>query len=59
MIDDLPPFVGRISKDRRTITMTHPGMSIEQGFFVNAEGQEQPRTPRFCHRDRVLTRLAN
>ena len=39
--------------------MTHPGMSIEQGFFVNAEGQEQPRTPRFCHRDRVLTRLAN
>jgi hypothetical protein len=59
VIEDLPPFVGRISKDRRTITMTHPGMSIERGMFVNSDGQEQSRSDRFCHRDRVLTRLAD
>jgi hypothetical protein len=58
-IQNLPPFVGHISKDRRTIVMTHPGMEVETSVTRNAEGIEQSRTQRFCARHRVLTRLAD
>jgi hypothetical protein len=54
---DLPPFVGPISKDRRTIVMAHPGMAVETSVFTNPAGVELNRTARFCLRSRVLTRL--
>jgi hypothetical protein len=56
-IEDVPPFVGHISKDRRTITLTHPGMSIETSVFLDGLTGAVTRTPRFCARHRVLTRL--
>jgi hypothetical protein len=57
VIENRPPFVGHISSDRRTILLTHPGMSIETSVSFNAAGVEQSRTPRFCHRQRTLIRL--
>ena len=57
-IANVPPFVGHISKDRRTITLTHPGMSIETSTVHDPAGVVAfPPTPRFCARARVLTRL--
>jgi hypothetical protein len=58
-IENLPPFVGHISKDRRTITLTHPGMSVETSILRDSSGAEIGRTQRFCARERVLTRLAD
>ena len=37
-IANTPPFVGHISKDRRTITLTHPGMSIETSTVHDPAG---------------------
>ena len=56
-IENLPPYVGHISKDRRTIVLTHPGMSIETSVFRNPANVELGRTERFCARHRILTRL--
>jgi len=56
-IENVPVFVGSISKDRRTITLTHPGMSIETSVFRDGVTGVETRTPRFCARHRVLTRL--
>ena len=57
VIENRPPFVGHIGKDRRAILLTHPGMSIETSVSFNAAGVETGRTPRFCHRQRTLIRL--
>ena len=57
-IENLPPFVGHISKDRRTIVMTHPAMQVETSTLRNSNGVVQGTpTQRFCVRHRVLTRL--
>jgi hypothetical protein len=56
-IESLPPFVGHISKDRRSIVMTHPDMQVETSVTRNVAGIEQNRTHRFCARHRVMTRL--
>jgi hypothetical protein len=57
-IENLPPFVGHISKDRRTIVMTHPGMQVETSTLRNTSGVVQGTpTQRFCARHRVMTRL--
>ena len=58
-IENVPSFVGFISKDKRTIVVTHPAMSLETSVRRNAAGVELARTPRFCARSRVLTRLPN
>lgn len=56
-IENVPPFVGYVSKDKRTIVLSHPGMSEETS--VRNAGGTLFRTPRFCARSRVLTRLPN
>ena len=59
-IDRLPPFEGYISKDKKTILMTHPGLQIETSTTLDQNGNPPPGsapTPRFCVRSRVLTRL--
>lgn len=56
-IENVPPFVGYISKDKRTILATHPGMSMETSVRRDAAGTELARAPRFCARSRVMTRL--
>lgn len=61
-IDRLPPFEGYISKDKRTILMTHPGMQIETSTTLDQNGNPLPGsspTSRFCVRSRILTRLPN
>ena len=56
-VSGVPPYVGHISKDKRTIEMTHLGMGIETGVIRNAAGVVQSSAPRFCARSRVLTRI--
>ena len=57
-IEGLPPYVGYISKDRRTIVMTHPDMQVETSTVRDSNGVVQGTpTQRFCTRHRVLTRL--
>jgi hypothetical protein len=55
-IKNMPPFVGYISKDKRTILMQHAAMAMETSEFKNPSGATFS-TPRFCIRSRVLTRL--
>lgn len=58
-IENVPPFVGYISKDKRTIVLTHPEMALETSVVRDPSGAEIGRTRRFCARERVLTRLAD
>jgi hypothetical protein len=58
-IENLPGYVGFVSKDKRTITMTHSALAIETSVLRDSAGVEQSRTPRFCTRHRVMTRLPN
>lgn len=58
-IENVPPFVGYISKDKRTILLTHNDMAVETSVRRDASGTVLGRTPRFCARSRVLTRLPN
>jgi hypothetical protein len=39
--------------------LTHATMAIETSVLRNPSGAELGRTPRFCARERVLTRLAD
>jgi len=56
-IENVPSFVGYISKDKKTIVLTHPEMAIETSVLRNSSGVVTNTTPRFCARHRVLTRL--
>ena len=56
-IDNRPPYVGQISKDRRTIVLTHPGMAVEISTTRDLNNLVTNTTQRFCARHRVLTRL--
>lgn len=58
-IVNVPPYVGHISKDKKTILLTHPGMSVETSTTRNPDGTTNPSIQRFCARSRVLTRLPN
>src|SRR5688500_8919999 len=59
IVQNVPPFVGYISKDKKTIVLTHPEVAIETSVLLDPSGAEIGRTPRFCARERVLTRLAD
>lgn len=54
---DLQSYVGQISKDRRTITMSHPTMKVETSEVRDPAGNFVSSTQRICWRYRVLTRL--
>ncbi|HEY3073783.1 MAG TPA: hypothetical protein VGJ74_01290 [Burkholderiales bacterium] len=57
-IDKVPVLVGYISKDKRTIVITHPVMQLETSVRrIGVDGAIQSTSPRFCSRTRVLTRL--
>jgi hypothetical protein len=56
-IENVPSFVGHIGKDKRTIVMTHATMAVETSVLRDPSNTVIARTPRFCARDRVLTRL--
>jgi len=60
VVYDMPSFVGHISKDRRTITMTHATVQVETGQLTDTTtGTLFPPSPRVCARERTLTRLAD
>lgn len=60
VIHDVPSFVGHISKDRRTITLTHNTMQVETGQLTDTTtGTTFAPSPRFCARERTLTRLSD
>jgi hypothetical protein len=56
-VENVPSFVGDISKDKKTILLTHATMSIETSVVRDPSNTVIASTPRFCARDRVLTRL--
>jgi hypothetical protein len=56
-IENALPFTGYVSKDKRTIVVAHAGLAIETSVGRDASGRELNRTPRFCARERVMTRL--
>jgi hypothetical protein len=56
-IENALPFAGYVSKDKRTIVVTHAGLAIETSVGRDAAGKELNRTPRLCARERVMTRL--
>jgi hypothetical protein len=56
-IENVPSFVGYISKDKRTILLTHATMALETSVLRDPSNTVIARTPRFCARDRKLTRL--
>src|SRR5687767_8250860 len=58
-IENVPSFVGHISKDKKTILLTHSEMAVETSVLRNSSGTVTNTTPRFCARHRVLTRLAD
>ena len=58
-IENVPSFIGPIRKDKKTIVLAHATMAIETSVLRNPSGAEIGRTPRFCARERVLTRLAD
>jgi hypothetical protein len=51
-----PRFVGKISKDRKTILIAHERVAVEQGVFTPA-GQMPQITDRVCERQRILSRI--
>ena len=57
-IDKEPVLVGYISKDKRTIVIAHPTMTLETSVRrIGLDGPVQSTSPRYCSRTRVLTRL--
>ena len=60
VIHDVPSFVGYISKDRRTIVLTHSTMQVETSQVTDTTtGTAFAPSQRFCARDRILTRLSD
>ena len=61
-IDKTPSWEGHISKDKKTIVMTHSTLQIETSTTLDQNGVPPPNsapTQRFCVRHRILTRLSN
>jgi hypothetical protein len=57
-IQNVPSFIGHISKDKKTIVMMHNTMAIEVSTVRDPNGDTPfPPTQRYCTRERVLTRL--
>ena len=61
-IDKTPPWEGFISKDKKTILLTHSMLQVETSTTLDQNGVpplNSVPTPRFCVRSRVLSRLPN
>jgi len=52
----VPQFVGKISKDRKTIAVTQADVVVEQNVLTPV-GQPQQITDRVCHRERTLRKI--
>lgn len=54
--DALPPLVGVLAKDLRTISLSHDGIAVERNTITCA-GVTVSNTPRICHRQRLLQKM--
>ncbi len=58
----VPRFVGKISKDWKTISVTHEDMVVEQSVLTSPDGVtpfQQFVIDRVCHRERTLYKVQN
>jgi hypothetical protein len=51
-----PPLVGVLAKDRRTISVLHDGVAVEN-LTISCPGGAPSTTPRICHRQRLLQKM--
>ena len=61
-IDKTPAYEGFISKDKKTIVMTHPAIQLEISITLDQNGNpplNSAPSQRLCTRHRILTRLAD
>jgi hypothetical protein len=54
--DDVPPMVGVLAKDLRTISLAHDGIAVERNTITCA-GVVVSSNPRICHRQRLLQKM--
>ena len=57
---NVPRFVGIVSKDLRTVSVTHEDMVVEQSILSSPDGvtpAQQFVTFRVCHRERTLRKI--
>lgn len=54
--DDLPPMVGVLAKDLRTISLAQDGIAVERNTITCA-GVTVSSNPRICHRQRLLQKM--
>jgi len=54
--DDVPPSVGVLAKDLRTISLSQEGIAVERNT-VTCSGVVVSSNPRICHRQRLLQKM--
>lgn len=54
--DDVPPMIGVLAKDLRTISMVHDGVGVERST-ITCSGVVVSSNPRICHRQRLLQKM--
>jgi len=54
--DDIPPMVGVLGKDLRTISLSPDGVAVERNTITCA-GITVSSNPRICHRQRLLQKM--
>jgi hypothetical protein len=55
---NLPRYVGHLGKDVRRFSITHDDVAVETSVNIAPDGTEFP-TPRVCHRERTLYKIAD
>jgi hypothetical protein len=53
---DLPPMVGVLGKDLRTISLSNDGVAVEH-HTITCSGVVTSSNPRICHRQRLLQKM--
>jgi hypothetical protein len=56
--ENVPPTFAILGKDRRTISMVHAAPAVEISVARSPEGTQEIRTPRICHRERMLSKIS-
>jgi hypothetical protein len=54
--EGMPPMVGVLAKDLRTISLAHDGIAVERNT-ITCSGVVVSNSPRICHRQRLLQKM--
>jgi hypothetical protein len=54
--EGVPPMVGVLGKDLRTISLAHDGVAVERNT-ITCSGVTVSSSPRICHRQRLLQKM--